>query len=114
MSIIRNRQLLLDITELYSKDFPEIERRNDYVNSLRQSALIPFVHSHLQLDAAGNKTNWQELLRMPQMRLLPNQMGALRTGLVRSGFKLPETDDAFFTGRFPLETAELVTAGRSA
>ena len=54
------------------------------------------------------------LLRMPQMRLLPNQMGALRTGLVRSGFKLPETDDAFFTGRFPLETAELVTAGRSA
>jgi dihydrodipicolinate synthase/N-acetylneuraminate lyase len=54
------------------------------------------------------------LLRMPQMRLLPNQMGALRTGLVRSGFKLPENDDAFFAGRFPLESAELVTAGRSA
>jgi 4-hydroxy-tetrahydrodipicolinate synthase len=45
------------------------------------------------------------LLRMPQMRLLPNQMSALRTGLQRSGFTLPEGDDAFFTGRFPVESA---------
>jgi hypothetical protein len=57
MSIIRNRQLLLNITDLYSKDFPFIERRNDFVNSLRESGLIPFVYSHLQLDAAGNETN---------------------------------------------------------
>jgi dihydrodipicolinate synthase/N-acetylneuraminate lyase len=52
------------------------------------------------------------LLRMPQMRLLPNQMAALRTGLQRSGFKLPENDDAFIDGRFPLESAgKLVPAG---
>ncbi len=70
MSIIRNKQLLLDITDLYSKDFPAIERQNDFVNSLRESSLIPFVQSHLQLDAAGNATNWQELLRMSQMRLM--------------------------------------------
>jgi dihydrodipicolinate synthase/N-acetylneuraminate lyase len=44
------------------------------------------------------------LLRMPQMRLLPNQMAALRTGLQRSGFTLPEGDDGFFTGRFPAES----------
>jgi 4-hydroxy-tetrahydrodipicolinate synthase len=55
------------------------------------------------------------LLRMPQMRLLPNQMAALRTGLARSGFKLPEGDDAFFAGRFPLESStELAVAGRTA
>ncbi len=53
------------------------------------------------------------LLRMPQMRLLPNQMGALRTGLQRSGFKLPEGDDGFYTGRFPAEKERgLVTAAR--
>ncbi|HEV8022871.1 MAG TPA: dihydrodipicolinate synthase family protein [Candidatus Lustribacter sp.] len=55
------------------------------------------------------------LLRMPQMRLLPNQMAALRTGLARSGFTLPENDDGFIAGRFPIESsAELVTAGRTA
>jgi 4-hydroxy-tetrahydrodipicolinate synthase len=41
------------------------------------------------------------LLRMPQMRLNPNQMRQLRMGLTASGFKLPETDDGFLEGRFP-------------
>ena len=50
---------------------------------------------------------------MPQMRLLPNQMAALRTGLQRSGFSLPDGDDGFFSGRFPLEaTRALAAAGR--
>lgn len=44
------------------------------------------------------------LLRMPQMRLNPNQMRALRTGLAQSGFTLPENDDAFYAGRFPVES----------
>ena len=44
------------------------------------------------------------LLRMPQMRLNPNQMRGLRTGLQASGFDLPATDDAFYAGRFPLES----------
>jgi 4-hydroxy-tetrahydrodipicolinate synthase len=39
------------------------------------------------------------LLRMPQMRLSPAQMRALRGGLAASGFDLPESDDGFFTGR---------------
>jgi dihydrodipicolinate synthase/N-acetylneuraminate lyase len=43
------------------------------------------------------------LLRMPQMRLAPNQMRALRTGLATSGFKLPENDDGFIDGRFAVE-----------
>ncbi|MGW7824088.1 dihydrodipicolinate synthase family protein [Streptomyces puniciscabiei] len=39
------------------------------------------------------------LLRMPQMRLLPNQMRALRTGLADSGFELPTDDSEFPVGR---------------
>ena len=44
------------------------------------------------------------LLRMPQMRLNPNQMRALRTGLAQSKFELPENDDAFYAGRLPVES----------
>ena len=39
------------------------------------------------------------LLRMPQMRLAPGQMKALRAGLAASGFDLPEDDAEFYTGR---------------
>jgi dihydrodipicolinate synthase/N-acetylneuraminate lyase len=39
------------------------------------------------------------LLRMPQMRLLPGQMKALRAGLAASGFDLPADDAEFYAGR---------------
>ena len=39
------------------------------------------------------------LLRMPQMRLNPGQMRALRQGLQASGFELPPDDDGFYLGR---------------
>jgi 4-hydroxy-tetrahydrodipicolinate synthase len=39
------------------------------------------------------------LLRMPQMRINPGQMKALRGGLAASGFDLPEDDAAFYAGR---------------
>lgn len=41
------------------------------------------------------------LLRMPQMRLNPGQMRALRAGLAASGYDLPAGDDGFFVGRNP-------------
>ena len=41
------------------------------------------------------------LLRMPQMRLNPGQMRALRQGMQQSGFELPPDDEGFYTGRFP-------------
>ncbi|WP_409187914.1 dihydrodipicolinate synthase family protein [Bradyrhizobium sp. RDM4] len=43
------------------------------------------------------------LLRSPQMRLLPNQMRALRAGLQASGFDIPANDEGFVEGRFPHE-----------
>jgi 4-hydroxy-tetrahydrodipicolinate synthase len=39
------------------------------------------------------------LLRMPQMRLNPGQMKALRAGLAASGFDLPADDAEFYAGR---------------
>ncbi|HEY4276993.1 MAG TPA: dihydrodipicolinate synthase family protein [Conexibacter sp.] len=39
------------------------------------------------------------LLRMPQMRLQPGQMSALRGGLAASGFELPSDDAEFYAGR---------------
>jgi 4-hydroxy-tetrahydrodipicolinate synthase len=35
------------------------------------------------------------------MRLLPNQMRALRQGLQASGFELPPDDEGFYEGRHP-------------
>jgi 4-hydroxy-tetrahydrodipicolinate synthase len=39
------------------------------------------------------------MLRMPQMRLLPPQMKALRAGVAAAGFEVPEDDAAFYAGR---------------
>ena len=41
------------------------------------------------------------LLRMPQMRLQPGQMKALRAGLAASGYDLPADDDGFYQQRCP-------------
>jgi dihydrodipicolinate synthase/N-acetylneuraminate lyase len=39
------------------------------------------------------------LLRMPQMRLLPTQMKALRAGVMAAGFDVPDDDATFYAGR---------------
>jgi 4-hydroxy-tetrahydrodipicolinate synthase len=39
------------------------------------------------------------LLRMPQMRLNPGQMRALRAGVAAFGFDVPSGDDEFYAGR---------------
>jgi uncharacterized protein DUF6090 len=72
LDIIRNKELLIDITDLYTKVFPSINISNDYLNAMRNNNLFPFVASHLQLDAGGKGTNWEELLRTSQMRILLN------------------------------------------
>lgn len=41
------------------------------------------------------------LLRMPQMRLTPDQMRALRNAAVASGYDVPDSDDDFLDGRNP-------------
>jgi hypothetical protein len=73
LSIIENKELLLNITDLYAKDFPRIARRNDYINSVRQSMLIPYFAAHLQLDIHGGISNWPQLVLQPEMRFLVQQ-----------------------------------------
>jgi hypothetical protein len=70
LDIIENKKLLLDITELFQKTFPRIIRINDEFNAFRTNHVFPFIASHLQLDAAGNPTNIEEVVRFPEMRLM--------------------------------------------
>ena len=70
LDIISNNELLIHITDLYTKDFPQIIRINVYFNNLRNQNILPLVGSHIILDTAGHGTNWAEILRMSQMRLL--------------------------------------------
>jgi hypothetical protein len=70
MNIIENKHLLVDITDLYQKLFPAVVRQNDYVNvTIRDNNLLPFLATHLQLDAKGMGTNWESLMHMGQMRI---------------------------------------------
>jgi 4-hydroxy-tetrahydrodipicolinate synthase len=42
-------------------------------------------------------------LRMPTMRVVPNQLAALRGGMVKAGLNpTPDTDEEFFVGRNPV------------
>lgn len=70
MNIIENKELPLGITDLYTKDFPLIRRRNDFVNSLKNNQLMPLVFSKIKIDSKGVATNWQDILREPAMRLM--------------------------------------------
>jgi hypothetical protein len=82
LSIIENKELLLNITDLYAKGFPRITRRNDYVNSLRTSLLIPYLATHAQLDAQEKITNWPELMRQSEMRILMLQQETVANNIV--------------------------------
>jgi hypothetical protein len=73
MNIIENKELLLAITDIYTKDFPLIRRRNDYFNALKDNRIGPFVISRIRLDASGKGMNWQEILRDPGMRIMLGQ-----------------------------------------
>jgi hypothetical protein len=77
LDIIRNKELLIDIADLYQKHFPLIAAVNDYFNNWRAHSVFPFVIDHLLLDSAGNGTNWATVLRMPQMRLMIHQETAM-------------------------------------
>jgi hypothetical protein len=73
LDILRNKDLLIDISDLYQKDFPHVAMVNEYFNNWRQHSIFPFVIDHLVLDSTGNGTNWPAVLRTPQMRMLIHQ-----------------------------------------
>ena len=77
LDIVENTELLKNITELYQKSFPLIILKNQRFNALRENYVTPFVEDHLQMNVKGEGTNWQEILRMPKMRLLLFQEGEI-------------------------------------
>jgi dihydrodipicolinate synthase/N-acetylneuraminate lyase len=88
--------------ELYWKCTPARDAKSAYHASFAGGNLISRVGwkymSWLQGYSGG-------MLRMPHLRILPNQMRALRTGFAAAGFQVPENDDAFYAGRFPTDVA---------
>jgi hypothetical protein len=74
MSIIKNKALLLHITELFAKDYPLIVATNNNIMTLKQNLLLPFFAGHLQWDAHGKGTNWEQLLKLSQLRILVHTM----------------------------------------
>ncbi len=69
LDIIRNKELLIDITDLYQKDFAQIVLVNNFFNNNRNATLTPYIASHLQLDSSGKGVNWPDMLRSSQMRI---------------------------------------------
>jgi len=88
--------------ELYWKCQPARDAKSAYHASFAGGNLISRVGwkymSWLQGYSGG-------MLRMPHLRILPNQMRALRQGFAASGFSVPDNDDAFYAGRFPTDVA---------
>jgi hypothetical protein len=80
LDIIRNKDLLIDISDLYQKDFPHVAMVNDYYNNWRTTSLSGFVIDHLLLDSVGNGTNWPAVLRTPQMRMMIHQEEGMKDG----------------------------------
>ncbi len=88
--------------ELYWKCQPARDAKSAYHASFAGGNLISRVGwkymSWLQGYSGG-------MLRMPHLRILPNQMRALRQGFAAAGFTVPDNDDAFYAGRFPTDVA---------
>jgi hypothetical protein len=97
MNIIENKELQLAITDLYTKDFPLIRRRNEYVNSLKDNRLMPLVFNQIRFDPKG-MANWQDIFRNSAMRMmlgaesLENVRLAYVTGINDCGKVIGEID----------------------
>jgi hypothetical protein len=71
LGIIRDKELLVHIADLYTKDVPMITRVNDYLNDLRKNQLLPIFWRYAKLKADGTGVvNWDEVLHMPEMRIM--------------------------------------------
>jgi hypothetical protein len=71
LGIVRDKELLVHITDLYTKDFVHLRRLNDFMNSLRTERLLPFFAAHLDVNKEGTgATNMEAVLRISEARVL--------------------------------------------
>lgn len=79
LGIIRDKELLVHIADLYTKDFVHLRRLNDFMNSLRSEKLLPFFAAHLQVNKEGTgATNIQDVLRISEARVLISGLATAR------------------------------------
>jgi hypothetical protein len=83
LGIVRDKELLVNIADLYTKDFIHLRRVNDFLSALRTDRLLPFFASHIQINAQGTvATNLAEVFRMPEARVLLTTLASARGVIV--------------------------------
>lgn len=71
LGIIRDKELLVNIADLYTKDFVHLRRVNDFLSALRTDRLLPFFAAHMQVNAPGTAaTNLDKVFRLSESRVL--------------------------------------------
>ncbi len=71
LGIIRDNALLVNIADLYIKNFPHLRRLNEVMNTMRTERLLSFFAAHVQLDPKNMEVaNIEEFLRMSETRIL--------------------------------------------
>jgi len=73
LSVIEDKNLLYQITELFTKDFPRIKELNENTIDLKMNHVLPYLTTHVTMDVKGRFTNWEGILREGQMRMLLRQ-----------------------------------------
>ncbi|MBO9658177.1 MAG: hypothetical protein J7527_05070 [Chitinophagaceae bacterium] len=74
LSIIRNKELLNSIIDLYEEHIPFVNMGNQWANNYKMSQLAPYIDQHLDITSGNNGlANWEEILRS----------NPIRNGLVR-------------------------------
>lgn len=70
LGIIQDKELLVNITDLYAKGFNHLRRINDFMSTLRTDKLLPFFAAHLHVNPEGTAaTNIEEVLRLSEARV---------------------------------------------
>lgn len=105
MDIVSNKNLLLHIIDLYTKDFPLITHRNDFINRLRTERFLELIAMHLRLDPRSRPNNspvganWQEFFRLSDVRIMvtsllsaANNVEAYTIGIDKCNLIIKEID----------------------
>jgi hypothetical protein len=74
LGIVRDKELLVNIADLYTKYFPHLRRLDDVINT-KTDNVMTFFAAHIQMNPEGTvATNIEEFLRMSQTRILLSRL----------------------------------------
>jgi len=77
LGIIHDKELLVNITDLYTKDLALLRRVNDFISTVRADKILPFFAAHLQVNqSATGATNIETVLRMSEARVWLSTLGS--------------------------------------